>query len=109
MALSDHDPATMMNSNLEELSFSKRDTIKVLLRDHRKGGKQYYWGECKGKIGYVPRDKVVSVGGNRDEWPEIYANAPVKAMVALYDYDPQQYSPNPEIIMEVKLLVCSVL
>lgn len=31
---------------------------------------------------------------NRDRWGDIYANMPVKRMVALYDYDPQELSPN---------------
>ena len=30
----------------------------------------------------------------RDRWGDIYANMPVKKMVALYDYDPQELSPN---------------
>lgn len=30
----------------------------------------------------------------RDRWGDIYASVPVKIMVALYDYDPQELSPN---------------
>ncbi len=30
----------------------------------------------------------------RDRWGDIYANMPMKKMVALYDYDPQELSPN---------------
>lgn len=33
-------------------------------------------------------------GVSRDRWGDIYANMPVKRMVALYDYDPQELSPN---------------
>lgn len=33
-------------------------------------------------------------GVSRDQWGDIYANVPVKRMVALYDYDPQELSPN---------------
>lgn len=33
-------------------------------------------------------------GISRDRWGDIYANMPVKRMVALYDYDPQELSPN---------------
>lgn len=33
-------------------------------------------------------------GIGRDRWGDIYANVPVKRMVALYDYDPQELSPN---------------
>lgn len=31
---------------------------------------------------------------NRDRWGDIYANMPMRKMVALYDYDPQELSPN---------------
>lgn len=33
-------------------------------------------------------------GLSRDRWGDIYANMPVKRMIALYDYDPQELSPN---------------
>lgn len=33
-------------------------------------------------------------GVSRDRWGDIYANMPVKRMIALYDYDPQELSPN---------------
>lgn len=36
----------------------------------------------------------VSHRGRADRWGDIYANMPVKKMVALYDYDPQELSPN---------------
>ena len=28
--------------------------------------------------------------GGRERWGDIYANTPVKKMIALYDYDPQE-------------------
>lgn len=31
---------------------------------------------------------------SRDRWGDIYCNMPVKRMIALYDYDPQELSPN---------------
>lgn len=31
---------------------------------------------------------------DRDRWGDIYANMPVKKMIAMYDYDPQELSPN---------------
>lgn len=40
--------------------------------------------------GNVPREG----GRSRDRWGDIYANMPVKKMIALYDYDPQELSPN---------------
>lgn len=30
----------------------------------------------------------------RDRWNDNYASQPVRRMVALYDYDPQELSPN---------------
>lgn len=63
----------------------------------------FYWGECRGRRGFVPHNMVVEVqdtvkeggrGGPRDRWGDIYANMPVKKMIALYDYDPQELSPN---------------
>lgn len=40
-------------------------------------------------------------GGPRDRWGDIYANAPVKKMIALYDYDPQELSPNGDAEVEL--------
>lgn len=40
-----------------------------------------------------PRQPSVR-GISRDRWGDIYANMPVRRMVALYDYDPQEISPN---------------
>lgn len=40
-------------------------------------------------------------GGHRDRWGDIYANAPVKKMIALYDYDPQELSPNVDAEVEL--------
>jgi hypothetical protein len=39
--------------------------------------------------------------GPRDRWGDIYANAPVKKMIALYDYDPQELSPNVDAEVEL--------
>jgi len=63
----------------------------------------FYWGECRGRRGFVPHNMVAELqeppkeagrGGSRDRWGDIYANMPVKKMIALYDYDPQELSPN---------------
>lgn len=86
----------------------------------------FYWGELRGRRGYVPHNMVTEIeenqvvgaqgpvgalggtnstttgqplqqsvrGVSRDRWADIYANTPVKRMVALYDYDPQELSPN---------------
>ncbi|XP_039298084.1 RIMS-binding protein 2 [Nilaparvata lugens] len=105
-ALFDYDPTTMSpnpDACDEELPFSEGDSIKVYGDKDADG---FYWGECRGRRGYVPNNMVVEVqaegaaphGGsssrNRDRWGDIYANMPVKKMIALYDYDPQELSPN---------------
>lgn len=90
----------------------------------------FFWGELRGRRGYVPHNMVTEIeenqvvagsggapgtvgaltntnstttgqplqqsvrGVSRDRWGDIYANVPVKRMVALYDYDPQELSPN---------------
>lgn len=38
-----------------------------------------------------------------DRWGDIYASMPVKKMIALYDYDPQELSPNVDAEVTVKL------
>ena len=42
---------------------------------------------------------------SRDRWGDIYANMPVKRMIALYDYDPQELSPN----VDAEVSICYVL
>lgn len=54
-----------------------------------------------GAVGHTgPRQPSVR-GISRDRWGDIYANMPVRRMVALYDYDPQELSPNVDA--EVRL------
>lgn len=43
-------------------------------------------------------------GMSRDRWGDIYSNVPVKRMVALYDYDPQELSPNVDAEVSVALI-----
>ena len=42
-------------------------------------------------------------GLQRDRWGDIYANTPTKKMIALYDYDPMELSPNVD--MEVGMIL----
>jgi RIMS-binding protein 2 len=64
----------------------------------------------RGRRGYVPHNMVQEIedgavghtgprqpsvrGISRERWGEYYASMPVRRMVALYDYDPQEISPN---------------
>ncbi|XP_072934285.1 RIMS-binding protein 2 isoform X2 [Epargyreus clarus] len=110
IALFDYDPTTMSpnpESCDEELPFSEGDTIKVWGDKDADG---FYWGECRGRRGYVPHNMVVEVSEQeatgqaakpRDRWTDAYANQPVRRMVALYDYDPQELSPNVDADAEL--------
>ncbi|XP_069357174.1 RIMS-binding protein 2 isoform X3 [Maniola hyperantus] len=111
MALFDYDPATMSpnpESCDEELPFSDGDIIKVWGDKDADG---FYWGESRGRRGYVPHNMVAEVSEQeatgqttakpRDRWTDAYANQPVRRMVALYDYDPQELSPNVDADAEL--------
>lgn len=89
----------------------------------------FYWGELRGRRGFVPHNMVSEIDENqtnvigmgnrnastnavrqqsvrnvsRDRWGDIYSNTPVKRMIALYDYDPQELSPN------VDAEVCAII
>lgn len=100
----------------------------------------FYWGELRGRRGFVPHNMVseidesqvgpqgtnssgtigtIGIGRNttntgsglqqsvrnvsRERWGDIYCNNPVKRMIALYDYDPQELSPNVDA--EVRLII----
>lgn len=116
----------------EELPFSEGDTIKVLdvisyetivrmlmfllwiLKVYgEKDADGFYWGECRGRVGYVPHNMVEELKdqnqsgqvqpGRRgqaqnERWGDIYASMPVRKMIALYDYDPQKLSPNLDAV-----------
>lgn len=68
----------------------------------------FYWGECHGRRGYVPYNMVEEIkdpnqpgqgqSGRRGRWGDIYASMPVKKMIALYDYDPHELSPNVDSV-----------
>ncbi|KAL4703509.1 hypothetical protein ACJJTC_018093, partial [Scirpophaga incertulas] len=115
IALFDYDPSHMSpnpESCDEELPFSEGDTIKVWGEKDSDG---FYWGECRGRRGYVPHNMVAEVSEQeaagaqaqaqqakpRDRWTDAYASQPVRRMVALYDYDPQELSPNVDADAEL--------
>lgn len=70
----------------------------------------FYWGECRGRRGYVPYNMVEELkdqnqpgqpgrrGPQSDRWGDIYASVPMKKMIALYDYDPHELSPNVDAV-----------
>ncbi|CAG9861506.1 unnamed protein product [Phyllotreta striolata] len=111
VALFDYDPATMSpnpDACDEELPFSEGDTIKVWGDKDADG---FYWGECRGRRGYVPHNMVMELEGNqnRDRWGDSLSNMPVKRMVALYDYDPQELSPNVDAEVELSFTTGQII
>ena len=121
MALFDYDPPTMSPNPEacdEELPFREGQLIKIIGEKDADG---FYWGECGGRSGYVPCNMVSEVqvddervarellkddqrmrgragwGGRGDRWGDIYAGAVNKKMIALYDYDPMELSPNVDM------------
>lgn len=105
----------------------------------------FYWGELRGRRGFVPHNMVsemdenqvgpqgantsgtIGIGRNttntgsglqqsvrnvsRERWGDIYCNMPVKRMIALYDYDPQELSPNvdAEVRLNIHIIFYIVL
>lgn len=78
----------------------------------------FYWGECRGRRGYVPYNMVEELKeppgqgqpGRRgptqsERWGDIYASMPVKKMIALYDYDPHELSPNVDAVRFFYLVI----
>ncbi|XP_019700001.1 uncharacterized protein LOC105189771 isoform X3 [Harpegnathos saltator] len=110
LAVFDYDPKTMSpnpDGCAEELTFTEGDIIKVFGEKDPDG---FYWGEYRGRRGYVPYNMVEEIKdqnqiGRRmlqnDRCGEIYANVPMKKMIALYDYDPHELSPNVDAQVEL--------
>ncbi|GFR28038.1 RIMS-binding protein 2 [Trichonephila clavata] len=120
MAVYDYDPLTMSPNPAtahEELSFHEGQIIKVYGEKDSDG---LFYGEINGRVGYVPYKMVTEIpldeeetarhlmnegvpprhhhsGGPGDPWSAY----PVKKLVALYDYDPQELSPNVDAEMEL--------
>ncbi|XP_069188530.1 peripheral-type benzodiazepine receptor-associated protein 1-like [Procambarus clarkii] len=130
VALFDYDPPTMSpnpDACDEELGFREGQLIKVFGDKDPDG---FYWGEAGGHSGYVPCNMVSEVqvdddrvaqellkesetgrrrrdgsvgrrGHQGDRWGDIYANMPIRKMIAMYDYDPQELSPNVDSEVEL--------
>lgn len=117
VALFDYEPSTMSpnpNAANEELAFKEGRVIKVY---GDKGPDGFYRGELNGRVGYVPcnvvseiadpslydKTKQLGYAGQQQAQrqaglgPEVQqAATAVKRMIALYDYDPQENSPNAD-------------
>ena len=99
VALYDYDPLTMSpnpDGADEELAFREGDLIKVYGEKDADG---FYRGESSdGRSGYVPCNMVSEVSGPDAVYAGVDGHIPpgAKKMIALYDYDPQENSPNPD-------------
>ena len=99
VALYDYDPLTMSpnpDGADEELAFREGDLIKVYGEKDADG---FYRGESSdGRAGYVPCNMVSEVSGPDAAYVPSDGHIPpgAKKMIALYDYDPQENSPNPD-------------
>nr|XP_027202997.1 RIMS-binding protein 2-like isoform X2 [Dermatophagoides pteronyssinus] len=101
VALFDYDPMTMSpnpDAAEEELPFQEGQLIKIYGDKDADG---FYRGECNGRIGYVPCNMVSEVQYDLENDPRFRNNPndplshlPIRKMIALYDYDPQELSPN---------------
>ncbi|XP_075584877.1 RIMS binding protein isoform X2 [Dermatophagoides farinae] len=109
VALFDYDPMTMSpnpDAAEEELPFQEGQLIKIYGDKDADG---FYRGECNGRIGYVPCNMVSEVQYDVENDPR-FRNNPndplshlsIRKMIALYDYDPQELSPNFDT--EVKMM-----
>ena len=45
--------------------------------------------------------KRINFYNNKDRWSAVYDNSAIRKMIALYDYDPQQLSPNVDAEVEL--------
>ena len=100
LALYDYDPMTMSpnpDAADEELAFRDGDLIKVYGEKDADG---FYRGESMdGRSGFVPCNMVSEVSGPEAvQLTEGGHSVPQgsRKMIALYDYDPQENSPNPD-------------
>ncbi|XP_076369320.1 RIMS-binding protein 2-like isoform X4 [Tachypleus tridentatus] len=121
VALFDYNPHTMSpNPDAgEELPFQEGQLIKIYGEKDPDG---FYRGEINGRAGFVPCNMVSEVQLDDEEIAQQLANenisprshlSPVdrdidtvggvqlRKMVALYDYDPQELSPNVDAEMEL--------
>ncbi|XP_054155497.1 uncharacterized protein LOC128953972 isoform X2 [Oppia nitens] len=120
VALFDYDPLTMSpnpDAAEEELPFQEGQLIKIFGDKDADG---FYRGEANGRIGFVPcnmvseaqydnetdmrlrqHQQMAGPGGSAGPAGDPWSHLNVRKMVALYDYDPQELSPNVDAEMEL--------
>ncbi|CAG2104011.1 unnamed protein product, partial [Medioppia subpectinata] len=112
VALFDYDPLSMSpnpDAAEEELPFQEGQLIKIFGDKDADG---FYRGEANGRVGFVPCNMVSEVQydnetemrqrmGHQTAGADPWSHLNVRKMVALYDYDPQELSPNVDAEMEL--------
>ncbi|XP_063060523.1 RIMS-binding protein 2-like [Engraulis encrasicolus] len=129
VALFPYNPSLMSpNPNkAEELPFQKGQIIKVYGEKDADG---FYHGECAGRFGYIPSNMVSEIpvydGDQKLELfqqgflPEAYCSPPdscssvpedmkVRRMIAIFDYDPWESSPNMDMEDELPFKVGDII
>ncbi|XP_035213152.1 RIMS-binding protein 2-like isoform X2 [Stegodyphus dumicola] len=129
VALFDYDPQSMSpnpDAADEELPFQEGQMIKIYGDKDADG---FYRGESNGRVGLVPGNMVSEVQVDvdpvyyndntsrprslgqiaMDERDADWQSRRIKKMVAIYDYDPQEISPNVDAEMELSFSVGDVI
>ncbi|GFT17597.1 RIMS-binding protein 2, partial [Nephila pilipes] len=128
VALFDYDPQTMSpnpDAADEELPFQEGQMIKIYGDKDPDG---FYRGESNGRVGLVPGNMVSEVqiddSGHyndnvtrprslthmpMDDRTIDYQTRRIKKMVAMYDYDPQEISPNVDSEVELSFTTGDII
>jgi len=80
---------------VSEVQVEDERMVQEFLKEDRNRGGNMRGGGAGGPMGQYGGP------GGRDRWGDIYANTPVKKMIALYDYDPHELSPNVDLEVEL--------
>ncbi|XP_037076766.1 LOW QUALITY PROTEIN: RIMS-binding protein 2-like [Pollicipes pollicipes] len=80
---------------VSEVQVDDEHTAHEMLREDDRTGRQTGRPRASGE-GRGGRSR-----GQEDRWGDIYSSTPVRRMVALYDYDPQELSPNVDAEVEL--------
>ncbi|XP_042897319.1 RIMS-binding protein 2 isoform X3 [Parasteatoda tepidariorum] len=111
VALFDYDPQTMSpnpDAADEELPFQEGQMIKIYGDKDSDG---FYRGESNGRVGLVPGNMVSEVQIDGDPFNDNNSRGDrrIKKMVAIYDYDPQEISPNVDSEVELSFSIGDVI
>ncbi|XP_065571369.1 peripheral-type benzodiazepine receptor-associated protein 1-like isoform X4 [Artemia franciscana] len=78
---------------VSEVQVDDERIAQDLMKDHQESSEQ--------RKGRRNGGRGAGQGSRGDRWGDIYQNMPMKKMVALYDYDPRELSPNVDADVEL--------